>query len=258
MAKATQCPIGRTKVIIGRLHRCEYYLGALGKFSFDWSRVQALIITGEYFYKKLQERPGGHLNKMIFQPYGVNEKRYTFRDRKKSFPSSYNVAWLAKSFDYRKAPIQGISCFKALSDKYESEHEEWRFYMAAGRSERGIDFYRKYLLDRRPELTEKITMYRWQDDVNSWLEPMDVFLNTSINESFCFVIAEACLKGIKPLIWDFESADHVWPKEWLFFTDNEMFNIMGKPYRSKEYRDFIIDNYSLQKQIKAFDKIMKG
>lgn len=261
---ATLCPIGKTKIIIARLHRIEYYLNIIGKLTragIDWNAVNHLIVTGEYFYKKIvsgiEKRLIGNKCNIVHYRYGVDETKYTFKERDGiHFKNFAKIGWLAKNYDSRKDPIKALSCFKAIYDKY-SEYCVIEYYMAAGGGVRAIDNYWNYLRFSQP-FVNKVIKNRWQSDVNSYLEPFNYFLNTSTNESFCFVIAEACLKGIKPLIWDFEPADTIWPKKWTFFTDQEMFGIMESSYESKKYREYIIDNFSLAKQIENFDKLIKG
>jgi hypothetical protein len=164
------------------------------------------------------------------------------------------IGWLAKGFYWRKDPIKALSCLYAIRNHYPKI--DWQMYLAAGAGDRGVPEYWNYLYNSHPGLSKGITKARWQGEVDKYMEPFDYFLNTSINESFCFVIAEAALKGIKPLLWDFESANEIWPKEWTFFSDEEMFAIIDAPYESQKYRDYIIDNFSIEAQVKAFDKLL--
>ena len=259
MEKASKCPIGSKKKIIGRLHRCEYYLGMIGRLPINWNNVDTLIITGKYFYDLIlagpEKRKIGDHTKIVHIPYGVSDTKFTFRPRLPRGKKA-TIGWLAKGYTWRKDPIKALSCFYAILKKY--PEIDWEFIMAAGGGDRGVPEYKDYLMKNYPELSQRVTMHRGQSDVNSYMENFDYFLNTSNNESFCYVIAEACLKGIKPLIYNFESADQLWPKDWTFFCDNEMFDIMEKPYESEKYRQYILDNYSLQKVVQNFDEVFNG
>ena len=259
LADASNCPVGSKKKIVARLHRCEYYLGMIGRLPINWDNVDTLIVTGWYFYNKIINGPEkkriGDKTKIIHIRYGVNDKKFTFRARLPQGKKA-TVGWLAKGYDLRKDPIKALSCFYALMKKY--PETDWEFIMAAGGGARGIPEYKDYLFRNYPELAAKVTMLRWQGDVNGFMENFDYFLNTSNNESFCYVIAEACLKGIKPLIYNFESADLIWPKEWLFFSDQEMFNIMETHYESIYYRKYILSNFSLEEVVKNFDEVFNG
>lgn len=262
---ATLCPIGKTKTIIARLHRIEYYLNMIGKLTragINWDVVNHLIITGEYFHKKIvagiEKKLIGNKCNIVHYRYGVDETKYTFKERNGiRFKNIAKIGWLAKNYDGRKDPIKALSCFKAIDDKYSSRNFKTEFHMAAGGGIRYIDGYWDYLRSSQDFVINRVIKNRWQSNVNNYLEPMNYFLNTSINESFCFVIAEACLKGIKPLIWDFEPANTIWPREWTFFTDQEMFDIIESSYDSKKYREYIIDNFSIEQQIKNFDNLIK-
>jgi len=263
IAKASTCPIGSKKKIIGRLHRCEYYLGMIGRLPVDWKNVDTLIITGKYFYDKILAGPEkvriGNNTKIVHIPYGVSDTKFTFRKREsangriQSLSKKIVIGWLAKGYTWRKDPIKALSCFYAILKKY--PRYDFEFVMAAAGGDRGIPDYKDYLMKNYPELSQRVVMHRGQADVNGYMENFDYFLNTSNNESFCYVIAEACLKGIKPLIYNFESADQLWPKDWTFFCDTEMINILEAPYESMKYRQYIIDNYSLDAVVKNFDEV---
>lgn len=268
LGKVSRCPVASKKKIVARLHRCEYYLGMLPKANADWSKIDTLIITGKYFYDLITKGPlmnviGNH-TKVVHYGYGISKDKFTFRKRNSIFDPmivSYayepiKIGWLAKNYSWRKDPIKALSCFHAIINRYPGRMFE--LHMAAGGGDRGISEYIEYLFSTHPELIDKIKINRWQADVNAFLEPMDFFLNTSNNESFCCVIAEACMKGIKPLIYDFESADRIWPREWTFFSDQEMFDIIEAPYESEEYRQYIIDNYSLEQEVKNIDEVFYG
>ena len=233
IGKAVACPIGRKKKIIARLHRCEYYLQMIPKATDDWSKVDTLIITGKYFYDLITNGPLikfiGNKTKIVHYGYGISKDKFTFRKRvgleDKFFENKpVKIGWFAKNYDGRKDPVKAISCFYAIAKHF--PHRNFEMHMAAGGAGRGIPEYIRYLLSTHPLLENKITMNRGQREANPFYEPMDYFLNTSNNESFCCVIAEAAMKGIKPLLWDFESADRLWPREWTFFSDEEMFKIL--------------------------------
>jgi len=260
MEKASNCPIGSKKKIIGRLHRIEYYMGMIGRLKINWDNVDKLIITGKYFYDLIINGPEmGKIkdkSKVVHIPYGVNEKKFTFKDRgliEHKEGDTITVGWLAKNYDARKNPIKALSCFYAILNA--APQYNWQFVMAAHGGDRGIPEYKEYLFKNYPELAKRVIMHRGQSDVNAYMESFDYFLNTSINESFCYVIAEACLKGIKPLIYNFESCDQLWPKDWTFFCDNEMLDIMEAPYESAKYRQYVLGNYSLDAVVKNFDEV---
>ena len=259
LAVASNCPVGSKKKIVARLHRCEYYLNMLLKLPIDWDKVDTLIITSKYFYDKIiagpEKKKIGDKTKIVHIRYGVDDKKFVFKSRLPQGKKA-TVGWLAKGYDLRKDPIKALSCFYALMKKY--PETDWEFIMAAGGGARGIPEYKNYLFKSYPELASKVTMLRWQSDVNSFMENFDYFLNTSNNESFCYVIAEACLKGIKPLIYNFEPAYTIWPKEWIFFSDQEMFDIMESPYESEKYRQYVLGEYSLDAVVKNFDEVFNG
>ena len=56
--------------------------------------------------------------------------------------------------------------------------------------------------------------------------------------------------GVKPIIHNFIFADEIWDKKYLFNRIDEAVDmIISDEYNSKQYRKFIEDNYSLNKQL---------
>ena len=82
------------------------------------------------------------------------------------------------------------------------------------------------------------------------LEDKNYILSTSIHESFGYNIAEAMVKGIKPVIYNFPYSKEIWDQKYLFNTIDEAVSLITEDnYVSYEYRDFVEKRYSLKKEI---------
>ena len=85
LGRCTQCPVGSKKRIFARLHRIEYYMNLIRRCGADWSKVEALIVTGEYYYNKIMTGSDHDIlfpkTRVLHIKYGVDDGRYTFRDR---------------------------------------------------------------------------------------------------------------------------------------------------------------------------------
>ena len=86
---------------------------------------------------------------------------------------------------------------------------------------------------------------------------MDYIVSPSIVESFGYSIAEAMLKGIKPLIRDRQGAREMWPEECVWRDVGDFEALLQGPYDSARYRDWVLDRYSLERQFAATDALLK-
>ncbi len=93
-------------------------------------------------------------------------------------------------------------------------------------------------------------------DVNTWLEDKDFILLTSAKEAFSFAIAEGMLKGIKPLIHRFYHAGDIWDEKYIWDKVSQVKPMLEGEYNGKEYRDYVLNNYPLDKMLRAYDEIM--
>jgi glycosyltransferase involved in cell wall biosynthesis len=103
----------------------------------------------------------------------------------------------------------------------------------------------------------RIQFHGWIDDIDAWLRDKDYIVTTSYLESFCYAIAEGMACGIKPVIHNFIGCEHIWPMQYTFNVIDEFCcHIQNDTYNSNEYRKFIVDHYSREKQIEAIEEML--
>ncbi len=112
-------------------------------------------------------------------------------------------------------------------------------------------------------LAENVIFHDWLDGpkMNELWDSLNYILCTSITESFGYSIAEAMARGIKPVIHDFIGAEKVWDAKYIFGNYSEAVNRIafnGDRYDSKEYREFIEDNYDLKIQVETIKDLLHG
>jgi len=89
-----------------------------------------------------------------------------------------------------------------------------------------------------------------QEKINNLMPDMNYLLSGSIQESFGYSIAEGMACGLKPVVHWFEDADLIWPEKFLYKTvDEAVEQITNDEYNSVEYRKFIKDNYTIERQL---------
>jgi len=96
-------------------------------------------------------------------------------------------------------------------------------------------------------------------DMNEFFEDKDYLLCPSLKEAFSYTTAEGASKGIKPILNHWYHAEDTWPKEWLYLTPDEAVKKILDGYTEEDslkYRQYIIDNYTLEKMFDEYDKLL--
>jgi len=93
-------PLAHKKIVIGRLHRVEWYKGQ-PRAGLKWENVNYLVFTGKYFLEMFNQSARKNMIKdckAIHIPYGIDLEKFNFKERKHGL----NIAWVAKSYWARK------------------------------------------------------------------------------------------------------------------------------------------------------------
>lgn len=254
LAEASRSKWGGKKPLVGRLNRIEFHEKNLERYDFDWSKIKALVFGSKWYLRLTQERYPKLKDKVLFchVPYGVDLNRFGFRSRN---GSGRNIAWVAKSFSWKKGPIQALMALHMLVSE---TNENWQLYMKGGSEESGISEWKDYLLANFPSISEHVAFVSWVPDINEWLEPMDYILSTSFLEAFHYAVGEAMAKGIKPLIHCWAGSLEIWPRKYIWLSHQELLRMIQGPFNSGEYRDFIKENYPLKKMASKLEELLSG
>ncbi len=239
--------LARRKKVICRLHRYEVSADYLKNVY--WENVDKLIIVTEHLQKLLEINLPSISNSVdiILVHNGVNINRYKFSEHK----PGYNIA-IVDYLDYMKNPIMALQ----VINKLVKIDRRYKLYIAGQFQDKLIELYWNYQIDRM-KLKENIFFEGWQNDINLWLEDKDYLLSTTIYEGLEYGIAEAMSMGIKPVINNFLYADESWDNEYLFNSIDEAVEIItSSEYESQNYRCYIKEKNSLEKQINQTKKLM--
>lgn len=240
-------PLARVKKIICRLHRYEVFTGYPGKVT--WENVDKLVIVTRHLEDIIRTNWPDIPDRVEITVIenGVDIGRYAFKERSKGF----NLAMVGYIHS-RKNPVLALQVMKKLVDI----DKRYKLYVAGTFQEQPVQMYWDYQV-RRMGLDGNVIFEGWQKDISSWLEDKNYLISASIHESFGYAIAEAMARGIKPVIHDFLHADEIWPEEYLFNTVDEAVGaILSDDYDSHRYRDFIVKNYPLEKQLDKTRKLI--
>ena len=79
-------------------------------------------------------------------------------------------------------------------------------------------------------------------------------LSTSIIESFSFNIAEGMACGCRPYIYNWEGAEKIWGKEWIFHKMPKFVDTLTEE-DMKAHRKYVVDNYDFNLMMTAIVEI---
>lgn len=242
----SKLPIASEKKIICRLHSYEaftYY-----PYNVNWNNVDKIIFIAEHMKNFAVDKFKIDNNKAIVISNGINLEKYTFKERKPGF----NIAYVGY-INYKKGPMLLLHTFKAIYDI----DNRYKLYIAGKFQD---DRYLLYFNQMINEFhIEKNVFYQgWQNNLDEWFEDKSYVLCTSVLESQNMSVMEAMSKGIKPLVHNFVGAKSIYNEKFVWNTIDEAISMLvSKGFNSIEYRKFIEDNYSLEKQIDKFKKIIQ-
>lgn len=102
------------------------------------------------------------------------------------------------------------------------------------------------------------------DDVNDWLSLVGFVLSPSDFESFHMAAGEGMLTGSMPVVWNWEGADEIWPKEYIVQNGNEAKNLIlsisDEEFTKKqtEYRKWVLEYYSVDNIVGKWIELIDG
>ena len=247
---ASQLP--KTCRMICRLHSYEAFTDAPSKV--NWKNVDDLVFVAPHVRDILLA--GDLVNNHIFQPSlrthiinnGVDVQRFcndTQRER------GFNLAYVGY-INHKKNPSLLIQCMKYLTDI----DDRYVLHIAGTFQELRFELYFKHMV-KAMSLEKNIVFHGWVGNIPDWLEDKHYIVTTSVFESFCYAIAEGMSCGLKPIIHNFVGADGLYPEKYLFNNVRRFAEmVIGEGYKPSEYRQYIVENYSLEKQLKAIEGLI--
>lgn len=219
-----------------------------------WDLVDDMIFIAPHIRNlvDIDALPGTHENlKVHIVPCAVNLDRWTFGER----GHGKDIAIVSEKWSSKGTHeiLQVLLKLKQIDDSYkihwlgQRSDSPWEFAWFD-------EFVEHHQLNI--EFTNILNDGRTVDD---FLEGKNYLLHGSIKEGFCYAIAEAMAKGIKPVPHRFYGADDIWPGLTWNTVDEAIDMIIDGDYDSHSYRQYLIDHgYTLDSMMQAFDKIIKG
>lgn len=247
MALAASYINKKNKKLFVRLHRIEAFTDY--PLYINWENVDKIVFVSHFMRKVLEDR-GVELNKEKSQVIynGVDIEKFKFVPRNNGF----NIGFVAHIIPRKNLHI-AFEIIKKLVEK----DERYTLHIAGDFRDLMYERYLKHLI-KVMNLEKNVVIYGWIDDIAKWWEDKNYLLSTSMHESFGYNITEAMARGIKPIIHNFDGAEELYEKEFLFNSiDEAVEKITNKSYDSEYYRNYIIKKgWALEKQVDGFKNLV--
>ncbi len=216
----------------------------------DW--VDKVICIAPHIEKKLRAEANFRDGQLKLIRPGLNLEKFTFKTKQ---TDGYQIGMVLGDMWWYKNHMGGLDIFAVLAMR----DPHWMFHIR-GQHERG-DYnsvmFNHYLESRG--IKDRVILYDYVEDINSWYENIDYLLHPGMKEAFCYAVGEAMAKGIKPVVNNFYGAEKIWTNNILYNAHAQaiyMFNY-GNPIRpNMDYRKFIEENYSLERMLREMDEFL--
>jgi glycosyltransferase involved in cell wall biosynthesis len=230
------------KKIVCRLHSYEALTDAFLS-RIKWDKIDNVILVAEHMKDAIKMyHPNVYRdieNKIEVVHNGLNLDKFKYKPRTKG----YNIAVVAH-VNHKKDPtmwLQIIGYLRKIDPRYNlsiaGDFQDYRYHF----------YFNHFIKDAG--LQDNVKLLGFVKNIDEFLEDKNYILSTSVHESFGYNIAEAMAMGIKPIVHNFYGAKDLWLKDTLFNFIDEIPNVIMSDYRSEEYRMFVEDLYSLEKQV---------
>lgn len=230
--------IAKVKKLICRLHSYEAFTAYPSNVL--WQNVDKVMFVAEHIRNLVVDNFNMDKEKTIVIPNGIDQKKWTFAERKQGF----NIAY-AGYINYKKGPMLLLHAFKAI---YDTDNRYKLFIAGKFQDNRYILYFNQIIKEFGME--NNVVYEGWQDNLDNWLENKNYILCTSILESQNMSLMQAMSKGIKPIIHNFVGAKKIYSKNLIWNTIDEAVDmIISGKYNSKEYYSFVKDKFEINVQI---------
>jgi len=236
------------KNLMIRTRGVEVYEGNLRKIC--WQNVKWLLVLGKH-QKDYFERRWGRYNckpqNIGWLPQVAPLDKFTLREK----PEVTSRVAMLSNVTGRKGSDQIPEFLMRYPDK---NILHYGTICAYGYS---VAEYVRWKLEKE-QIVNRYKHKEWIDfnEINKWLEDKTYLFFPSIAESFGRAIAECLCKGIKPIIRNFQGAEELWPKEFLYNNFEDIDRILALPYEPEKYRQWVAGRYSKEKILSMFNDLL--
>lgn len=188
--------------------------------------------------------------KITHIPLSVDMNEWTFKERKPGRSIGYigNI-WESKNFPMI---VQVVDMLQRRTGK------KWKLKWLGRWDYSGTYEWATYYRDNiLKSLNIDMEHTEFADSVDEWMEGIDYLVTTSLKDAFSLIVGEAMAKGIKSFPHNFAGSDEIWGKYAWSSMDDLVDRIINEDYNSSEYRKFVEDNYSNERIMPLWEKVLE-
>lgn len=235
--------------IVVRALDWEVWLGkARDQQVIDW--IDKIICIAPHIEKELNTYANFSDKLRLIRP-GVNLERFT---PKTKVTDGFQLGMVLGDMWWPKNHMAGLDIFTTLYRK----DNRWRLHIR-GQHEGGTDYWKKmydHYIESRG-IADAVTIYGPYMDMNDFYETIDVLLHPGMKEAFCYAVGESMAKEICVVCNEFYGSRLIWPEWILYQTHEEAIDmIVNQRVIRKAYREYIQNNYNLDRMLNEYDKFL--
>jgi tetratricopeptide (TPR) repeat protein len=258
--QASKLPTAKDKRIICRIHGYEVYGHNIRNT--DWSVVDDLIFVTPHIRRIFEEKvdPKKRLHTMLHTIHcGIEPKHFPLKKRN----DGLNLGFYGYLNEKKNIPLV-LDILYSLNQRKGG----YRLFLSGMSWDERLTRYVHYFKTSRKMEEEIIidTMSPWlrkgwenPPEKLNWYNKINYYVSGSIDEGICYGAAESMLCGVKPILHNCEGLRDHYPPKYLYDTVDEAVDmILNGRYDSEEYRDYILDTYSIKKQVELTEAVIEG
>jgi len=238
--------------IILRLHRYELFtprttqnIAALPEESID--SIDKLVFVS----KKVQQigiEKFPWMADSVVVPHLIDHTKFPFTDREQGF----NIMMLGRMSYVKNIPL-ALSMFHELWKK----DSRYQLHLVGNIPDPELVYYKENFIMKTAN--PNIHYYGWidNDKLPRFMEGMHYILCSSVFEGYPAGILEGMCCGLKPIIFNFPGAEHIYPKTYLWI-DYEQFEsiISWHVDNSIDHHNWAVENCSIEKNIYLYKELI--
>lgn len=247
----------KTKYIV-RLHRYELFtprtLAAIQSVtdSGDYKKIDKLIFVSE-FVRQIGISKFPWMGNSVVIPNLFDHTKFPLQSKCKS-DSYYNLLFLGRISYVKNLPL----CLTMFHELLKLD-SNYKLHIVGDISDPELKYYLWNFVGKN-KILENVKYYSRIDHekLPAFMADMGYVICSSIFESTGIGIIESMSAGLKPVVFNFPGAEQLYPEKWLW-TDRTGFvnSILGDDYNSQRCHDYAVDNYSVQKNVGLYKKLIE-
>ena len=214
----------------------------------NWAFVDHIVFVSAHEERAYRSEFGVHPPASVI-PFGID----TDAMRTRTEPRTKRIAYLGY-LNAQKNPELLLQCMADLVGR----DPDYQLHIGGSFKDLRYERYFERMIPAMA-LEGNVFIDGGVDDVDGWLDDKSFVVSTSLSESFALEVAEGMARGLKPIVHNWPGADEIFPVEFLFNTVAEFSErVLEEAYDPAAYRRYIIENYALQDQLRAIERMLQS